>query len=473
MSVLSLFAAPVLDCAPSLKKLAKTLGLAGFFLLCHLYSSATFAVMVPPSSQSLQQQIEFIDQEIILLRAELAQSNQDIPSLQRYLKQLKSLSLAPVFHARFSALEHFFNQVDSQSVLAANQSTGPYRLPIDEDTVVVLLPVSGDYEVAGKAILEGLTANWPFQKPFTLIDSGLYYSMSELWELVRLYEPDFIIGPLDKQNAQSWQALDTRIPTLYLNQLDQYQRSEKALSPSKTLGLEQLKSFTEVMGLEHILVLSDQTQSATNLQVEFKQAWLALNSKHLYHTALIEDDVHKTLKKALNIQRSVSRKNWVQKTIGLELEFEPRARQDLEAVIHIASVDEAVQIKPILDFYHLSRTYSLWYPSLYPTSAELQSQQNSWQQTYAFLPPYLVKPIFNSSADDDLESKSGLFYALGKLVADIVMNPRLNLVNQHLFDSELGQAITSKQGALMILPNVFWLDEKLIQPVNEYQYPFD
>jgi len=49
----------------------------------------------------------------------------------------------------------------------------------------------------------------------------------------------------------------------------------------------------------------------------------------------------------------------------------------------------------------------------------------------------------------------------------------LNLSNQTLTHSELGEVITDENGLLKILPKVFWLDEKLIQPVTEYQYPFE
>jgi len=471
MSTLGLLTSPVFTIFMSLKQLVKLMSLVSVFLACQFYGSASFAVMVPPSDQSLQTQIEFIDQEILLLRAELAQSNQDIPSLQRYLKQINAASLAPVFEARFAALTRFFENSLMLKPLSTDQPA--FRLPIEGGQVIVLLPLSGDYGEAGQSILEGLTASWPFNKSFTVIDSGLYHSMNELWELVKLYEPDFIIGPLNKENAQVWQALDSQVPTLYLNQLDDYHVYEKGLSPSKRLGLLQLQTFIESMGLEHVLVLADQTDVGKRLQVQFEQAWLKPNTKGLYESVQIGESVHSAMKTALNVQRSISRKNWVQKTIGQDLNFEPRARQDLEAVINLTSIDEAIQIKPILDFYHLSRTFSLWYPTTYPSSSELQSQQNSWQQTYGFLPPYLVEPIVQSSENDAEELKTGLFYALGMLVANIVNNPRMNLANQHLKNSALGQAITNKQNALIILPNVFWLDDYTIQPVNEYQYPFD
>ena len=463
--------------------------LVGLFLLGAVHNPASFADMVPPSNQSLEMQIEFIDQEILLLRAELAKTNQDIPAFQRYLKQLNAITLAPVFQSRLQALQQFNLELTPQSFklaqAAIDSPTDAFLLPVEESQVLVLLPLSGDYQAAGQAILQGLQAAWPFEKAFTVIDSGLYNSMSELWELVKLYEPDFIIGPLEREKSAAWQSLALPLPTLYLNQLDTYRANEKGLSPSKVLGLDQLLAFAEAFELERLLVMSDGSKSATSIQNGFQQAWANMEIYRALESKPFETNVHQSMTIALNVQQSIARKNWVQKTIGLELEFEARARQDIEAVIYFSSIEEAIQIKPILDFYHLNSVQSLWYPSFYPSAKELHAQRQNWQQTYAFLPPYLVASnkvekeavslgLERSNQEQVLASqKSGLFYALGELVAKIVKIPRINLVNQPIADSTLGTLITNQEGRLSILPNVFWLDDKQIQPVNEYQYPFN
>ncbi|MBN2864629.1 MAG: penicillin-binding protein activator [Thiotrichales bacterium] len=462
----------------------RLLAAAVFCCAFGFYSAASFAVIVPPSNESLEAQIEFIDQEILLLRAELAQSNQDIPAFQRYLQQLNALNnLAPIFQPRLESLQQFNQQVSQlglkvpkEAKLAENIE---FKMPSEGSQVLVLLPLSGDYQAAGQSILQGLQAAWPLNKAFTVIDSGLYESMNELWELVKLYQPDFIIGPLEPNKARAFQTLAVQVPTLYLNQLDTYRANEKGLSPSKVLGLDQLKAFVDTLGLERVLVLSDASNSALSLQNGFQQAWSTLEGHRTFEAVNLDKGVHQSMAKALNVQRSNARKNWIQKTVGLELEFEARARQDIEAVIFFSSIDEAIQIKPILDFYHLNSVFSLWYPSTYPTAEELLSQQHNWQQTYAFLPPYLVQvhsDKMDSIAqdfstpinDDDLSvPKSGLFYALGELVAEIVKNSRINQANQPIADSTLGTLITNQEGRLSILPNVFWLDDKQIQPVNE------
>lgn len=467
----------------SIKRPAQTAyRLVGFLLLCItsvMTSTASFADAETPSNKVLEAQIEFIDQEILLLRAELALTNRDIPALKRYLRQLDGLTLAPVFSERLIALERSLSSMSStlagleQGEFGGLSDSTSFKLPAEGGQVVILLPLSGDYDVAGQAILESLQSAWPFSKTFTVIDSGLYPSMYELWELVKLYQPDFIVGPLTKDNVLAWQALDVRIPTLYLNQLDTYKANEKGLSPNKVLGLLQLNAFADSLGLENVLVLTEPTESSKELQSQFEREWFHRNSHAVYETRSTEKSVHQSMQAALNVNDSYARKHWVQNTVGAELEFEPRARQDIEAVIAFSPMSDAVQIKPILNFYHLNRTMSLWYPTIYPTADELQSQQSYWQKTYAFLPPYLTTSTNLSDHEKQSDIKTGLFYALGLLVAETVKNPRLSLFNQNMTESALGTLITNKEGHLTILPHVFWLDDKQIQPVHEYQYSFE
>ena len=447
--------------------------LIGFALLCSVTATASFADVEVPSNQMLEEQIEFIDQEILLLRAELASTNQDQPSLQRYIDQLKELTLVPSFAERLAELEEGLSSLKIIDLAEHKPSDRTNFGVVQEgDQVVVLLPLSGDYAVAGQAILEGLQTAWPFNREFTIVDSTKYSSMYALWEFVKFYQPDFIIGPLAKHDIRAWQSLDVRTPTLYLNQLDTYKLNERGLSPNKALGLIQLNAFINALALERTLVLVDSNESAKELQVEFEQAWLREGAAGSYKVESIDSGVHQTMRTALNVDDSYARKHWVQRTIGSELEFEPRARQDFDGVVSLTSMSSAIQAKPILNFYHLNRTASLWYPTLYPTADELQSQRNNFQQTYAFLPPYLTQLTDSPNEDSLTAPQSGLFYALGLLAAEAVNKPRLNLAHQALAESALGTLITNKEGRLTILPHLFWLDDRQVQPVQDYQYPF-
>ncbi|WP_373018273.1 penicillin-binding protein activator [Thiomicrorhabdus sp.] len=436
--------------------------------LAMAFPAASLAGQKETPSISLQQQIEQIDQEIVLLRAELARNNGDMASLERYIHQLEQMELIPSFQARLDQLKEFFRH---QEVKPPVESA--FYLPDDDSNVVILLPLSGEYAVAGEAILSGINARWPFSKSPVVLDTAIYDNLYELWELVKLYSPDFVIGPLDRTKSQAWQSIQTHIPTLYLNQLDRFNENEKGLSPNKQAGLRTLQSFIENGGFSHLLVLKDTSESAEILENQFRQTWLQANPYSNYESYTLDGTADQTLQTALKVKRSMIRHNWLEKNIQTRVEFEPRARQDIEAVVHFLSREDAVQIKPLIDFYHLNRTISLWYPSVFPSRLELQTNLFAWQQTYVFLPPYLTQLEQQDSEENQYDNKSGLFYALGELAAEIIKNPRVLQPNQLIEHSPLGTLISDDLGELQLLPDVFWLDDKQLQSVPESQFRYE
>lgn len=440
--------------------------------LCVPAASLADTIPLPPSA--LQEQIEQIDQEIILLRAELAQGNGDRVEVERYLRQLRAMTLPPAFKERIQQLETFLMQSERVEPEPSATETA-FKLPDTNSTVVVLLPLSGDYAVAGERVLEGLRAQWPFSKPFEVLDSALYDNLFELWELVKLYAPDFIIGPLSREQAQAWQALKTGIPTLYLNQLDTYQANEKALSPSKSDGLRQLHSFVNSYALQHVLVLAEPAQPARNLQKKFQQAgWdLQRGDDSWVETAVVEHSLDQSLHRALNVASSEGRKNWLQATLHTELEFVPRARQDIDAVISFLPLEAAMQVQPMLAFYHLNEALNLWYPAGFPSASDLLASLPFWQQTYAFLSPNSVHNPRSSQADNNQYDKTGLLYALGELAAKVVNQPEALKPVQWLGESPIGDLITTADGQFALLPKVYWLDDKTIQPITGYRFQFE
>ncbi|WP_178861236.1 penicillin-binding protein activator [Thiomicrorhabdus cannonii] len=436
--------------------------------------AASLADTVPLPPSALQEQIEQIDQEIVLLRAELAEGNGERAEVERYLRQLRAMTLPAAFTERVQRLERFLAQSERIELQPSNAET-VFKLPDTSSTVVVLLPLSGDFAVAGERVLAGLRAQWPFSKPFEVLDSALYDNLFELWELVKLYAPDFIIGPLTRDQAQAWQALKTGIPTLYLNQLDVYEAYEKALSPSKSDGLRQLHSFVNSYALQHILLLSENSQAAKNLQQKIQQAGSSLGSGAdvWLETEVVEQSLDQSVRRVLNVRSSEGRKNWLQATLQTELEFEPRARQDIDAVISFLPLEAAMQVQPMLAFYHLNEALNLWYPPGFPSASDLLASLPFWQQTYAFLPPNSVHNTPSAPADHNQDDKTGLLYALGELAAKLVNQPEALKPAQWLGESPIGDLITTADGQLALLPKVYWLDDKSVQPITGYRFQFE
>lgn len=435
------------------------------------FSLPAASLAAPAVSDGLKKQIDLIDQEILLLRAELAESNGDRQAVQRYLQELEGMSLSAGFAERFRALKARSRKAaESREAEESDPLQKPvFRLPSESGQVVVVLPLSGEYAVAGEKILAGLREHWRLSSPFVVLDSAVYDNMFELWELVKLYSPDLVIGPLSKQNVMQWQSLKTSVPTLYLNQPEVLFSYEKALSPDKEAGLLQLEQFVDAYGFDHLLVISEDTESAENLVQQFQKNWTRKHPYGLFEWYPLSGSVDLTVRQALRIQRSAGRRHWLEKNIERKVVFEPRARQDTQAIIHLLPLDEAVQVKPLLDFFHLNSTLSLWYPSRLPERSDLHASLPFWQHTYAFLPPYLVQSVPMTNQNNQF----GPLYALGELAAKMVTRTGSFQPGQLMGSSPLGRVVHDKAGRLHILPVVYWLDDGQLQTVPDYYFQLD
>jgi outer membrane PBP1 activator LpoA protein len=423
----------------------------------------------------LEGQVQRIDQEIMLLRAELARKHNDLNQVRNYVNQLNRIVLLPVFEQRLASLRLYLTSAKgSHSPLDSYLFVGgiealPFPEANEKSIVVILLPLTGPYEAAGNRILSGLTESLEkisFKGTLVVFDTALYASMFKLWEMVKYYEPDFIFGPLQKQAAQQWQALNTGIPTLYFNSMDRLFGHERALSLSKSKGLAQVLSILEDRQFRNILVLTDASESSKQLESEFYQAWSSSYSQGQYQHQPIGRTVSESIEKALNIERSAARYLWLQKMVDRPLDFTPRARQDFEAVVSFIPLKKAIQVGPILGFHQLTHVTHVWYPNHLPTQDALKKYLSSWQQTYAVLPVHVDPESPSDNAETTRQDKNGLFYALGHTAVEIVKNSAIaDGLNLHV-DTEFGAVVSNRVGQFHLLPVVYWIDQGVFDRVN-------
>ncbi|MDX1795126.1 MAG: penicillin-binding protein activator, partial [Hydrogenovibrio sp.] len=184
-----------------------------------------------PVKLSLDQQIQLIDAEILVLKAELARKNGNKEQVRHYLQELDqkySIPLPEKMRAHIQSLRQYL-QAEKTAQDDSESNTPESGFIFDDRKVVVLLPLSGPYEKIGKAIRHGLEVEFSTVK-LTFFDTHIYESMLQLWELVRLYQPTFMIGPLQKENVEAFSRLNTGVPTLYLNELPEKKPYERSLS---------------------------------------------------------------------------------------------------------------------------------------------------------------------------------------------------------------------------------------------------
>ncbi len=434
----------------------------------------------------LENQVDRIDQEIIILRAELARKNNDLNQVKIYINQLNRMVVLPVFQKRLAVLKLYLtmakrssqtsysssssNALDSYLYVGSNE---PLKFPdvSEKSIIVVLLPLTGPYEQAGNKVLAGLTGALEavsFQGSLAVFDTAIYKTVFELWEIVKYYDPDFIFGPLQKQKALQWQALNSGIPTFYFNSMDHLFGHERALSPSKSKGLDQVLSVLNNSQFRNLLVLTDSSESSKKLEPQFYQAWSSLNSRGQYQYQPIERTVGQSIEAAINVNHSKERYHWLQKVTGRRFEFTPRPRRDFEAVVTFIPLNKAIQVGPILDFYQLTQVTHIWYPSQTPSLDSLRKSLTSWQQTYAVLPVYNQAELTLNKLHAQQEEINGLFYALGQVAIEIVKNPAISDGQNLHINTEFGAISSNTIGQFHMLPVVYWVDQGIFERVTEF-----
>jgi len=421
-------------------------------------------------NQSVDDQILRVDQEILILKAELAYQRGEENTLKNYLRQLDKIGVLPRFQARVTRLKQLPAATIKQS-LTSNMASHlvvsgiqPLRFSGDKDTVIaVLLPLTGDFEKVGNQLLESLLSGLEkidFLGSLVVLDTTLYNSAFEVWQQAKYYEPSFIFGPLRKSIATQWQALNTGIPILYFNEMPRLNGHERALSPSRVKGVIQLMRFLDAYAYQNILVLSEETPASQKLETAFYSQWLASDQPGFYQHQVVKKTVGEAVELATNVKRSTARKHWLQKKIGASLVFTPRVRADIEVVISFVSERSAIQVAPILDFYQLTDIPRVWFPIQTPTTRVLTENHASWHNAYAVLPPYLHEAWQKEIQQSEGSEKSGLFYALGQVAVEIVNNSTISDGLELYLETAFGAIASDATGQFYLLPMIYSLDPR-------------
>jgi outer membrane PBP1 activator LpoA protein len=254
--------------------------------------------------------------------------------------------------------------------------------------VVLLLPLSGRLSNAGNAIRDGFLGGYFADSPtlpkvtdatnnatdleeypavdqpvapvrsLTIYDSA-GASMSELVSQVKVDGADLIIGPLRKDRVKTVasQAAAANISALLLNYMEPDTLPiEQALETGKIFQLgtaiehEVTTLARALMDSEHkrlLVVHSGQSWSQRAL-VEFQSKWPFPLSVARFDEV---KEVTGAVGGSMGVADSVARKNEIAQLLDQDIQFLPRARRDLDAVIALTSNVESRALVPALRFH--------------------------------------------------------------------------------------------------------------------------
>jgi len=230
------------------------------------------------------------------------------------------------------------------------------------DHIAVLLPQQGRYAGAAQALRDGIMATY-YELPEDKRPHLRFYDSSDPANAWPLYAEAIangaqaIIGPLQKGAVgQFVRAGKLDVPVLALNQVSGDTAPPTnlymfALNPEHEAVLAAEHIWQQ--GLRHPVALVPDNEWGQRLQSAFSERWLTLTGEEVEGRSYPakSSDFSKPIKDLLHLDLSKSRHARMQRWLGQNFEFEPRRRQDVDAVFVAARPRQAQSMHPQLAFF--------------------------------------------------------------------------------------------------------------------------
>lgn len=408
---------------------------------------------------SLDEHLILIDAEINLLKAEFALQNAELTQVKNYIVKLMLVEnvLKITMKQRFQTLQKAYYSALENNVGSTKNNKNAKFSP-ELSSILVLLPQSGDYADVGNEIIAGIEEQsqlYGFANNIRFLDTQSHQSMFELWELAKRYNPSFIIGPLIKDNIAELDELNINLPTLYLNQVKNIQLYARSISLTREHHLDSLLQYLE-QSEGSIGILFDSSNNSLDYKAQLEEKFRE-QDKIVFQKVGKSVDI--AVKKMINADASYARKSWLEKTISTPLQYSERVRSDIDRVVSLLPARSAMQVKTLLQYYHLNFVEHIWLPSKLPLARNFVREIGGWEKTTAILPSYFVNQfnrqqqpkqlkLFKKGVDNLEEDKLGIFYALGKLATEAVVK----VVNKDSSwtQSSLGELVIDEQNRMTL-----------------------
>jgi len=209
-------------------------------------------------------------------------------------------------------------------------------------------------------------------------------SRDELIAIGQSSQPEFIVGPLQKDKVIALLESKPRMPVLALNRIKTDSLDLDSPAYSLSLAIEDdaestVNQIAREADRPRVVVfhadspLGSRTAEAINEQLKF------VGGSSAGSFALDSKKPETAITKAFGVNDSQNRHRELSKMLGLRLEHTPRIRQDMTAVVVHTDPKKAQQIRPLLDFYYLDQTpvylIGAYRPDLADIAEDLRNSQ--------------------------------------------------------------------------------------------------
>ncbi len=231
--------------------------------------------------------------------------------------------------------------------------------------VAVLLPESGSLKAAAMAIRDGIMSAYLQRPASTQIT---FYATGDDPDsvLAGYFEAaddgaEWIIGPLDRASVEALLNLaGLATPVLALNEIPDRQGLTRGLAQQVYgISLAQDREAASVarrmahLGYENVAILAPEDTWGERIAAAFRGEFVQSGGRILVEARYLpyQNDHSQVLESALRIDQSKARKKRLEDRLGIELEFEPVRRSDVEAIFLAATPDQGRLLAPQLRFF--------------------------------------------------------------------------------------------------------------------------
>ncbi|WP_166268512.1 penicillin-binding protein activator [Marinobacter caseinilyticus] len=332
------------------------------------------------------------------------------------------------------------------------------------EKITLAVPLTGPLASAGAAVRDGFMA--AFYTDTTAKDFNIEISVTDthgkpfdtLYEELLKTSPDLIVGPLNKEALAAIAGRNAMpIPLLALNYDDSGNEPPARLYQFGLSAEDEARQIAERLhaeGLKQVLALipggdwGDRFEQALLAGLDENEG-TALQIQRFFRT----DNLRAVSADLLGVNVSRQRAIEVEQTIGQNVEFEPRRRQDVDAIIMVAQPTVARQFKPLFAFY-FAGDLPVYSPSLiYEGRPDPARDRDLDQVVFTDIPWVLDEqnPLRSSvrSAFPNMGGQLGRLFAMGADAFQLSARlPLLEQVQGSTLDGHTGVLTMSEQGKI-------------------------
>lgn len=233
--------------------------------------------------------------------------------------------------------------------------------------ISLLLPLSGRFANAAKAIRDGLFAAYYAKKEKENISIRVYDTKGKPELIEDIYDKavtdgaQFIIGPLNKSSIKKLsESQELTVPTLALNYINTEDNPPEklyqfGLSPEEEA--RQVAERTWLDGHVNAAVLTPTGPWGDRVHKAFQERWEAVGGRVVeqqsYNSS--KNDFSSPIRKLLNIDDSKRRYRKMSRLLNKKVKYSTYRRQDIDFIFIAGYPRQARQIRPQLKFFHASQ----------------------------------------------------------------------------------------------------------------------